>query len=125
MGRGRVLCVVLLTMCLLVQLGDGSTTQRGTPVAVVGLSSGVAMVALGYVSFFATAAQLMLVCERPCVCLIDGLWRRGGLILDGACIAVFEEDNIGTCDEWDCSGILARCRAAARCLAGEAISAAR
>ena len=54
-------CVVLLTTCLLVQLGDGSTTQRNTPVAVAGLSSGVAMVALGSVRLFATAALLMLV----------------------------------------------------------------
>ena len=116
-----MLCVVLLTTCLLVQLGDGSTTQRGTPVAVVGLSSGVAMVAVGGVRLLATAAQLMLVCERPCLYLIDGLLRRGGLILDGACIAVFEEEDIGTCDEWFCSIILALFRAAARCLAGDLI----
>ncbi len=53
--------VVLLTTCLLVQLGDGSTTDRSTPVAVVGLSSGIAMVELGDVRLFATAALLMLV----------------------------------------------------------------
>ena len=65
-------------MCVFVQLGDGSTTQRNTPVAVAGLSSGVAMVALGGVRLFTTAAQLMLVGERPCVCLIDWVvatWR--------------------------------------------------
>ena len=30
-----------------VQIGDGTTTQRNTPVGVVGLSSGIVMVALG------------------------------------------------------------------------------
>ena len=34
-----------------VQIGDGSTTQRNTPVGVVGLSSGIVMVALGWVRF--------------------------------------------------------------------------
>ena len=56
------ICVVLLTTCLLVQLGvSHHLTYRVTPVAVAGLSSGVAMVALGGVRLFATAAQLMLV----------------------------------------------------------------
>ena len=32
-----------------VQIGDGTTTQRNTPVGVVGLSSGIVMVALGSV----------------------------------------------------------------------------
>ena len=36
-----------LTIVFLTQVGDGTTTQRNTPVSVVGLSSGVAMVALG------------------------------------------------------------------------------
>jgi len=39
-----------LTTCFLVQLGDDTTTDRLTPVAVVGLGSGVAMLALGEVS---------------------------------------------------------------------------
>ena len=47
--------------CVFVQVGDGSTTQRSTPVAVAGLSSGVAMVAAGEVRLLAPAAQLMLV----------------------------------------------------------------
>ena len=34
-----------------VQIGDGTTTQRNTPTGVVGLSSGIVMVALGYVRF--------------------------------------------------------------------------
>jgi hypothetical protein len=45
----------------LAQVGDGTTIDRNTPVPVAGLSSGVAMVALGEVRLFATAAQLMLV----------------------------------------------------------------
>ena len=53
--------VLWFMTCLHVQLGDGSTTQRSTPVAVSGLSSGVAMVALGRVRLFLTAALLMLV----------------------------------------------------------------
>jgi hypothetical protein len=60
----------MLTTCLLEQLGDGSKTQRVTPVAVSGLSSGVAMVALGGVRLFSTAAQLMLV-VRAAVCVFD------------------------------------------------------
>ena len=34
-----------------VQIGDGTTTQRNTPVGVVGMSSGIVMVALGEVRF--------------------------------------------------------------------------
>jgi hypothetical protein len=34
------------------QIGDNTTTERYTPVAVVGLSSGIAMLALGWVSYF-------------------------------------------------------------------------
>ena len=34
-----------------VQIGDGTTTDRYTPVGVVGLSSGIGMVALGGVRF--------------------------------------------------------------------------
>ena len=35
-----------------VQIGDGTTTDRYTPVGVVGLSGGIVMVALGSVRFF-------------------------------------------------------------------------
>ena len=49
-------CIAFLTNALFEQVGDGSMTNRDisvpdrlTPVAVVGLSSGVAMVSLGHV----------------------------------------------------------------------------
>ena len=42
--------------CFGVQVGDGSTTQRNTPVSVSGLGSGVAMIALGLVRFVAIAS---------------------------------------------------------------------
>jgi hypothetical protein len=43
------------------QLGDGSTTNRPTPVAVSGLSSGVAVIASGVVRLFVTAVQMLIV----------------------------------------------------------------
>ncbi len=39
--------IVLTVIFDFVQVGDDTTTSRYTPVSVVGLSSGVAMVALG------------------------------------------------------------------------------
>jgi hypothetical protein len=59
--------VLWFMTCLHVQLGIGYyefvglPTYRSTPVAVSGLSSGVAMVALGGVRLSLTAALLMLV----------------------------------------------------------------
>ena len=50
-----------LTTCVFVQLGDGSTSHRSTPVAVAGLRSGVAKVAVFWVRLLAPAAQLVLV----------------------------------------------------------------
>ena len=50
-----------------VQIGDGTTTQRNTPVGVVGLSSGIVMVALGWVRFsFLIAVCLMFSCGSDC-----------------------------------------------------------
>jgi hypothetical protein len=46
----------------IVQVGDGSTTQRNSPIAVVGLSSGVAMVALGMVRLIQTFVVLCCTC---------------------------------------------------------------
>ncbi len=67
---GFVRSMMLLTTCLLVQLGDGSTTQRGTPVAVAGLSSGVAMVALGAVRLFFDCCAADA-CVRAAMCVFD------------------------------------------------------
>ena len=64
----------LTTVFVFAQVGDGTSTNRFTPVAVAGLSSGVAMVALGYVRLIAIAAWLLLVCER-CRCVLDSLER--------------------------------------------------
>ena len=47
-----------------VQVGDGSTTQRNTPVSVSGLGSGVAMIALGYVRFVAISSGRLVVLVR-------------------------------------------------------------
>ena len=51
-----------------VQLGDGSTTGRNTPVSVSGLGSGVAMISLGRVRFVAIASGRHVVLERS-VCI--------------------------------------------------------
>ena len=44
--------VILGDEVFFVQIGDGTTTKRYTPVGVVGLSSGIVMVALGSVRLF-------------------------------------------------------------------------
>ena len=62
-----------LTMCFVEQVGDGTTIKPLTPTAVVGLGSGVAMVALGAVGLIATAAWLLLVCCERCRCVLDSL----------------------------------------------------
>ena len=50
--------------CFRVQVGDGSTTDRITPVSVSGLGSGVAMIALGGVRFVAIASGRFVMLER-------------------------------------------------------------
>ena len=65
----------LISRCELPQLGDGSTTNRFSPVEVAGLSSGVSSVSLGWVrltfALFAVAArdysQPLLVFFAACV----------------------------------------------------------
>ncbi len=55
--------------CFRVQVGDGSTTQRNTPVSVSGLGSGVAMIALGWVRFVAIASGRYVVVLKRSVCI--------------------------------------------------------
>ena len=65
---GRDVFVADEVFCFRVQLGDGSTTQRNTPVSVSGMGSGVAMIALGDVRFVAIASGRYTVLERS-VCI--------------------------------------------------------
>ena len=62
------------------QVGDGTNTNRLTPVAVSGLSSGVVMVAAGFV-------RTRVVCLRLCLL---------GMIL-GACVCVAFLREFGCC----------------------------
>ena len=65
---GRFFCVADEVFCFRVQVGDGSTIDRYTPVSVSGLGSGVAMIALGEVRFVAIASRRYVVLERS-VCI--------------------------------------------------------
>ena len=56
MREGRYVFVADEVFCFRVQVGDGSKTDRSTPVSVSGLGSGVAMIALGGVRFVAIAS---------------------------------------------------------------------
>ncbi len=67
-----------LTTCFVEQIGDGTTTRRLTPVAVVGLGSGVAMVAFCNVSScVGFAARIFVVLSSCCweheVACVDGV----------------------------------------------------
>ena len=67
-GGWRDVFVADEVFCFRVQVGDGSTTQRNTPVSVSGLGSGVAMIALGAVRFVAIASGQYVVLKRG-VCI--------------------------------------------------------
>ena len=61
----------LTTLFVHVQIGDGTTTNRYSPVSVAGLSSGVAMVALGWVSCGCGCFKFLLQAFVFCVVEID------------------------------------------------------
>ena len=67
-GGWRNVFVADEVFCFRVQVGDGSTTQRNTPVSVSGLGSGIAMIAFGGVRIVAIASGRYAVLERS-VCI--------------------------------------------------------
>ncbi len=72
MREGRDVFVADEVFCFRVQLGDGNTTNRNTPVSVSGLGSGVAMIALGgNVRFVAIATRAMCCVGAERVYLTD------------------------------------------------------
>ncbi len=103
------------------QVGDGSRTQRNTPVAVVGLSSGVAMVALGEVRLFGTCCVAVACVRAGDANLID--WVADAVL--GFAMCGLSGGDEGACDVQFCSITHVRCRAAALCRAGEATVGAR
>ena len=61
----------LISLCDLSQLGDGSISNRNTPVGVVGLSSGVSSISLGQVRFvFVLLVVQMLRCNTAVFILL-------------------------------------------------------
>ena len=85
-GGERHVIVADDVFCFRVQVGDGSTTQRYTPVSVSGLGSGIAMIALGYVRFVAIASERYVVLELSvCTCFIALLLCCGTRMCDMGC----------------------------------------
>jgi hypothetical protein len=61
----------LISLCDLSQLGSGPTSNRNTPVGVVGLSSGVSSISLGEVRFvFVLLVVQMLRCNTAVFILL-------------------------------------------------------
>jgi hypothetical protein len=98
-----------------VQLGDGSTTERHSPEAVVGLSSGVVMVALGSVRLFGMCCVAVACVRAGDVNLID--WVADAA--EGFALCGLSGGDEGACDVRFCSITPVRCRAAALCRAGD------
>ncbi len=62
--RGKDMFLLLTSCCFRVQVGNGSDIDRYTPVGVSGLGSGIAMIALGGVSFVAIASGSFVLREQ-------------------------------------------------------------
>ena len=85
-GRGEMFFVADEVFCFRVQVGDGYTTWRNTPVSVSGLGSGIAMIAFGWVRFVAIASGRYVVLELSvCTCLIALLLCCGTRMCDVGC----------------------------------------
>ncbi len=92
--------------------------------AVVGLSSGVAMVAVGGVRLFGTCCVAVACVRAGDVNLIDWVAdAAGGFAMRGLCTLVRRYE--GACDVRFCSITPVRCRALALCRAGDTTFGAR
>ena len=89
--------------------------------AVVGLSSGVAMVALGSVRLFGTCCVAVACVRAGDVNLID--WVADAS--EGFAICGLSGGDEAACDVRFCRGTPVRCRALALCRAGDATNMAR
>jgi hypothetical protein len=90
-------------------------------VAVVGLSSGVAMVAVGEVRLFGTCCVAVACVRAGDVNLIDWVADAAG----GFAMRGLLGGDEGACDVRFCRGTPVRCQAAALCRAGDGTVMAR